>query len=93
MYHALINNNYVHGYCYCYCYFSFVIIPYVHQTFHFSTLAPGQTFTAAVIADMGYGEASDYVIADLLALVEAGEIQAVIHSGDISYADGRYCMV
>lgn len=38
---------------------------------------------------MGYGEASDFVIADILSLVEAGEVQAVIHSGDISYADGE----
>lgn len=58
------------------------------EVFHFGTFTPGQTFTAAVIADMGYGEASDFVVSDILALVEAGEIQAVIHSGDISYADG-----
>jgi hypothetical protein len=58
------------------------------NVFHFQTMAPGQTFTAAVIADMGYGEASDFVISDLLSLVDSGEIQAVIHSGDISYADG-----
>jgi phosphodiesterase/alkaline phosphatase D-like protein len=59
------------------------------EVFHFTTLTPGASFTAAVIADMGYGEASDFVISDILALVEAGEIQAVVHSGDISYADGE----
>ncbi|KAJ1422733.1 hypothetical protein B484DRAFT_398944 [Ochromonadaceae sp. CCMP2298] len=40
--------------------------------------------TFAVLADMDFGEASDYTVADLVALVDAG----VVQSGDISYADG-----
>lgn len=44
--------------------------------------------TFAVLGDMGYGSASDDTVANLIDLVEDGTIQAVIHSGDISYADG-----
>eukprot|EP00602_Paraphysomonas_sp_CaronLab_P008380 CAMPEP_0185024288 /NCGR_PEP_ID=MMETSP1103-20130426/7296_1 /TAXON_ID=36769 /ORGANISM="Paraphysomonas bandaiensis, Strain Caron Lab Isolate" /LENGTH=510 /DNA_ID=CAMNT_0027557209 /DNA_START=44 /DNA_END=1576 /DNA_ORIENTATION=- len=58
------------------------------EVFSFTTLTPGQTVTYAVIADMDFGEASDGTVSDLVSLVENGDIQAVIHSGDISYADG-----
>jgi hypothetical protein len=58
------------------------------ETFHFTTLTPGQTVTYAVLADMDFGTASDATVSDLINLVNAGTIQAVIHSGDISYADG-----
>lgn len=58
------------------------------EIFSFRTMTPGQTYTAAVVADMGYGDASDGVISELIKLVQGDEIQAVIHSGDISYADG-----
>jgi acid phosphatase type 7 len=58
------------------------------EVFSFTTLTPGQTMTYAVLADMDYGEASDGTVSDLINLVDTGAIQAVIHSGDISYADG-----
>jgi 3',5'-cyclic AMP phosphodiesterase CpdA len=37
---------------------------------------------------MDFGTASDGTVNDLINLVNAGAIQAVVHSGDISYADG-----
>jgi 3',5'-cyclic AMP phosphodiesterase CpdA len=58
------------------------------EVFSFTTLTPGQTVTYAVIADMDFGPASDATVKDLTALLEEGKIQAVVHSGDISYADG-----
>ena len=56
--------------------------------YSFTTFYPEQTITFAVIADMDFGVASDGTVKDLTALVENGIVQAVIHSGDISYADG-----
>jgi len=56
--------------------------------YSFTTFYPKQTITFAVIADMDFGVASDGTVKDLTALVENGIVQAVIHSGDISYADG-----
>jgi hypothetical protein len=44
--------------------------------------------TFAVVADMGYGSTSDDTVANLAALTAAGNISGVIHSGDVSYADG-----
>jgi hypothetical protein len=60
--------------------------------FTFKTL-PGAIFDSAplrlaVFADMGYGPASDATVAALTSLAEAGAIDAVIHDGDIGYADG-----
>jgi len=56
--------------------------------YKFTSFYPMQTITYAVIADMDFGAASDGTVKDLTALVEDGTVQAVIHSGDISYADG-----
>lgn len=58
------------------------------EIFSFTTLTPGQTVTYAVLADMDFGTASDGTVHDMIDLVDAGAIQAIIHSGDISYADG-----
>ena len=54
----------------------------------FTTFYPEQSITFAVIADMDFGDASDNTVKDLTALVKDRTVQAVIHSGDISYADG-----
>jgi len=44
--------------------------------------------TYAVIADMAYDNQSDNTVSSVTKLVEDGIVQTVIHSGDISYADG-----
>lgn len=41
-----------------------------------------------VLGDMGYGDLSDDTIRELTSLVSDGKIDAVVHSGDESYADG-----
>ena len=59
------------------------------EVFPFRTFDPAQAQqTFAVIADMGYGEASDDTIRRLADMVDAGTLDVVVHSGDISYADG-----
>lgn len=59
------------------------------QVFSFKTFDPTQPRqTYAVLADMGYGEASDATIKRLEAMVDAGTLDVVVHSGDIGYADG-----
>ena len=59
------------------------------------TLGPFKTFDPeqsqakfVVIADMGFGENSDNTIARITELIDAGEVDVVVHSGDIGYADG-----
>ena len=37
---------------------------------------------------MAYDEYSDNTVSSLIRLVDAGQLDVVIHSGDISYADG-----
>lgn len=54
----------------------------------FSTYAPGKEVRFAVVADMAYDSFSDSTVSSLTRLAEQGLIDAVIHSGDISYADG-----
>jgi len=44
--------------------------------------------TYALLGDMAYDNQSDSTVANLITLVELGKIQIVVHSGDISYADG-----
>jgi len=44
----------------------------------------------ASVGDMGYGNSSNATVARLAAMVEAGELDMVLHNGDISYADGEY---
>ncbi|KAJ1415662.1 Metallo-dependent phosphatase-like protein [Ochromonadaceae sp. CCMP2298] len=61
---------------------------YSFKTFGDSQGPQEESVTFAVLADMDYGEASDYTVADLVALVDAGVVQGVVQSGDISYADG-----
>ena len=60
------------------------------ETFSFKTLpATGvKATTFAVLADMSYDEFSDNTVKLLTQLVDEGKIDAVIHSGDISYEDG-----
>jgi hypothetical protein len=55
----------------------------------FTTLATDpESVTFAVVADMAYDSNSDGTIASIQRLVEDNKVHAVIHSGDISYADG-----
>ena len=53
-------------------------------------MADKQDVVFAVIAAMDFGEASDATIANIERLVDSGEVHAVIHSGDMSYADGKW---
>eukprot|EP00037_Helgoeca_nana_P016937 m.159804 g.159804 ORF g.159804 m.159804 type:complete len:530 (+) comp23758_c0_seq1:107-1696(+) len=62
--------------------------------FHFRTMAANvgtvdTPLRVASIADMGWGPASDDTIAQLTHLAVNGEIDLIIHNGDISYADGN----
>ena len=60
------------------------------ETYSFTTLEqnPTRPLKLAVIADMAYDNMSDDTVKQLAALAEAGRLDGVIHSGDISYADG-----
>ena len=60
------------------------------QTFSFATLEakPSRPLRLAVIADMAYDTNSDNTVKRLTELAESGGIDGVVHSGDISYADG-----
>ena len=59
------------------------------QIFSFKTFDPAQVAqTYAVLADMSYDNVSDNTVAQLIKLVDEGKIDVVVHSGDISYADG-----
>jgi 3',5'-cyclic AMP phosphodiesterase CpdA len=54
----------------------------------FTTFTPGKELNFAIVADMAYDNLSDNTVASLTRLVDEGKLDAVIHSGDISYADG-----
>jgi acid phosphatase type 7 len=56
------------------------------QIFSLDTFVPSQPISYAIIADMDF-ESND-TINNVAQLVADKKIQAVIHSGDISYADG-----
>lgn len=56
------------------------------ETFTFSTFSEGQDLTFAILADMDYS--ADLTIQNIATLVADAKVHAVIHSGDISYADG-----
>ena len=56
------------------------------EVMSFKTLGVDDTLTYAVIADMDF-EQND-TVARIQEMVENGAVHAVIHSGDISYADG-----
>ncbi len=59
------------------------------QIYSFKTYNPNEEVTRfGVIADMDFGHASDNTVASLIKLVENDEIDVIIHSGDVSYADG-----
>ena len=58
------------------------------DVYSFKTFDPASTANFAVIADMAYDTFSDNTVKALTQLVDEGKINAVIHSGDISYADG-----
>jgi phosphodiesterase/alkaline phosphatase D-like protein len=49
-----------------------------------------QSINFAIIGDMGYGNNSNVTVANLISLVDSGDIDVVIHTGDISYADGIF---
>jgi 3',5'-cyclic AMP phosphodiesterase CpdA len=63
--------------------------------FSFKTLKTGAgtseevPLRVASVGDMGYGNLSNDTINRLTSLVVAGEVDMVIHNGDISYADGE----
>ena len=42
------------------------------------------------VGDMGYANNSDNTINRLSELIDNGELDMVIHNGDISYADGEF---
>jgi hypothetical protein len=58
------------------------------EIYSFTTFTPGKEINFAVIADMAYDHNSDGTVADMIELVDQGKLDVVIHSGDISYADG-----
>lgn len=58
------------------------------EIYSFTTYNPNKELNFAVIADMAYDTNSDNTVADLIKLVDQGQLDVVIHSGDISYADG-----
>lgn len=54
------------------------------EVFEFKTFNPTQkSYSFAILGDMDFAENSDGTVASLLRLVEAGKIDAVVHSGDI----------
>merc|ERR1719453_2039446 len=58
------------------------------ETKSFRTLTPDQEVKVAVVADMGYADNSDNTVKCLIDLTEANELDVLLHSGDIGYADG-----
>jgi hypothetical protein len=54
----------------------------------FTTFTPGKELNFAIVADMAYDSLSDNTVASMTRLVDEGKLDVVIHSGDISYADG-----
>ena len=60
------------------------------SVFSFATFSNQETEMVSymIIGDMAYDEISDDTVKSMISLVNAGKVQAVIHSGDISYADG-----
>ena len=60
------------------------------DTFSFNAISPqgGKPLTFAVLADMSYDPLSDNTVKLMVKLIDEGKIDVVVHSGDISYADG-----
>jgi 3',5'-cyclic AMP phosphodiesterase CpdA len=59
------------------------------KTYTFKTFCPTQDkIRYAVLGDMDFSDASKYTRQRVLAKVKAGEIDVIVHNGDIGYADG-----
>lgn len=59
------------------------------KVFHFTNPNPfKESFTYVFLGDMDYAENSDATVASVQRMVDANEVDAVVHSGDLSYADG-----
>ena len=56
------------------------------KVFYYKALAPLQDITIAVLGDMDFE--ANATIANIASLAQAGDIQGVVITGDISYADG-----
>jgi hypothetical protein len=64
----------------------------VSAVFNFSTMplnagSAARPLKVLQIADMGYGPNSDATVTALTERVEAGEVDFIVHPGDVSYAD------
>ena len=53
------------------------------EIFSFNTFDPSKDARFLVIGDMDFGEASDSTVARMISLVENGEIDVVVHTGDM----------
>jgi len=53
-----------------------------------SDIGSGTPLRVIVIGDMGYDDSSDNTVNAMTELVQTGQVDMVIHNGDISYADG-----
>jgi len=58
---------------------------FIHNT---TTSGSSSAVSFAIVGDMGYGDKSDSTVANLVSLVESGAVDAVVHTGDVGYADG-----
>lgn len=62
------------------------------KLYNFTTLDTGVGSTTplrvVLLGDMGYGPNSDQTVATVTKLVQTGQVDAIFHNGDISYADG-----
>jgi len=58
------------------------------EIFSFKTFDTSKPIVYGVIGDMAYDEYSDYTVKRMIELVDQQKLDAVIHVGDISYADG-----
>lgn len=60
------------------------------DVFSFNTIpnTPNRPIVFAVLADMAYDTNSDNTVSSLIKLVDEGKVDVIVHSGDISYADG-----
>lgn len=59
------------------------------DTYSFTTFTKDKSvLNFGIVADMAYDTNSDDTVASLTTLVNEGKIDVIIHSGDISYADG-----
>eukprot|EP00758_Cryptobia_borreli_P005756 Tbor_TRINITY_DN4980_c0_g1::TRINITY_DN4980_c0_g1_i1::g.10000::m.10000 len=63
------------------------------QIFSFTTFptnigTPGRPLRILNVGDMGYNHLSDYTVSQMIKMVARGEVDMMIHNGDIGYADG-----